>query len=296
MRLAIGVVAMLLVEGVAFAQYNVPAQASGESRRLDIADDGKEVIVVASPDTSLGYELGASLDFLTSDPVLGPKDLRFTDVVLFRLHGLIAIGNATEVFAGADLLPKQPSYSDELIWQGALLGVHHSFGKTFAAYARGQGGPLLDRQGYWFMGESAVQIRRDLTERVLFWESSVGGVYTHLLFDDDVAGKPFWQVELLTQTGLAIRERHGRFATWLNFGFHFPLVHHPDALDPQVRVGVYLGMLGGITRTLDLFTEVSILDRGDLGDPSTTLPILAGGFDQKRILFGFNRRFGGRKH
>jgi len=54
-------------------------------------------------------------------------------------------------------------------------------------------------------------------------------------------------------------------------------------------------MLVGVTKSLDLFVETSILDRGDLEDGRTTLPILSGGFDQKRVLFGFNRRFGVRR-
>ena len=56
-----------------------------------------------------------------------------------------------------------------------------------------------------------------------------------------------------------------------------------------------LGALVGVTKALDLFVEISMLDRGDLEDPSTTLPILSGGFDQQRLLFGFNRRFGTRR-
>jgi hypothetical protein len=54
-------------------------------------------------------------------------------------------------------------------------------------------------------------------------------------------------------------------------------------------------MVLGVSRSLDLFLELSILDRGDLDDATTTLPILGGGFDQNRIVFGFNRRFGARR-
>jgi hypothetical protein len=114
----------------------------------------------------------------------------------------------------------------------------------------------------------------------------------------------FWQTELLAETGIAIREKRGYLATWLTFSFHFPLVSRPTtsapdpdrgALDPQTRVGVAMGMLVGVTRGLDLFFELSTRDRGDLEDPQTTLPILSGGFDQARVLFGFNKRFGTRR-
>ena len=53
-------------------------------------------------------------------------------------------------------------------------------------------------------------------------------------------------------------------------------------------------MVLGVSKSVDLFAEVSVLDRGDLDAPATTLPILGGGFDQNRFVFGFNRRFGDR--
>lgn len=293
------VLALVSVPAVAAAQYNVPSQATGESRMILIAEDP-----APTPEAKLelGGELGASLDFLTRDRAPGERALDFTDVVLFRVHGLVAVGKHAEMFAGIDLLPKQPSYTRDRIWQGALLGMRSSFGKVLSAYLRGQGGPGLDRDGSWISGEAAAQAKVMLAERTLFWESTFGGTYTKL-FPDRPLGREFWQTELLAQTGVAIRERRGVFAAWLTFGFHFPLVGRPEptsdptvrALDPQVRVGVQLGMLVGVTKALDLFVEWSTLDRGELEEPNTTLPILSGGFDQQRLLFGFNRRFGTRR-
>src|SRR5207249_3957322 len=83
----------------------------------------------------IGVELGASLDFMTSDPSLGGRELKFTDVVLFRVHGLVAIGHRLELFGGADLLAKQPSYTDELVWQGGLAGARYRISDAFSAYA-----------------------------------------------------------------------------------------------------------------------------------------------------------------
>lgn len=283
---------VLARRGTAHAQYNVPSQATGESASLELADRDDQQIATSPAKTSLGWELGASLDFLTTtEAALGDQKLEVTDVVLFRVHGLVAIGRRGELFGGVDLLPKQPSYTDEHRWQGALAGGRVRFTSELSAYARGQLGPNLDHDGFWGIGEAALQWKRHLAEKVVFWETTVGGSYTHLVFDD---ADPVFQTDLVTQTGLAIREHRGRFATWLNFGFQFPLVAS-DALDPQVRVGMYFGMLVGVNKGLDLFVEGSILDRGDLEDPATTLPILSGGFDQRRILFGFNRRFGSRR-
>jgi hypothetical protein len=295
------VVAVLACARIASAQYNVPSQASGESR-IVIATDGAEV--VPPPEKlEIGYELGASFDFLTTgDPSLGGQKISFTDVVLFRGHGLVAIGRKVELFGGVDLLPKQPSYTDEHRWQGVLAGLRYAFTKSLSAYGRGQFGPDLAHDGFCLTGEAAGQFKHDLAERVLFWESSLGLTYTQLMFDRPETS-PFFQTELLAQTGIAIRDsKEGIFATWLSFDFHFPLVHQPDEMvsperptDPQVRVGMYLGAVLGVTKGLDLFVEFSILDRGDVEDRTTTLPILSGGFDQRRVLFGFNKRFGKRR-
>lgn len=303
-RTGVVAIVMLVGAGTARAQYNVPSQATGDSSRVQIATEQQEIAVdPKTPKTPLGYEIGGSLDFLTREREAGATALKFTDIVFFRVHGLLAVGERTELFGGVDVLPKQPSFTDENVWQGALLGGRRSFGNVLSTYVRGQGGPALAREGYWVMGEAALQAKLHLAENVLFWESTFGGTYTQLFFDEPVA-KPFWQTELLTETGIAIREKRGNFASWFTFTFHFPLVarplaSRPDAdrgsLDPQVRVGVSLGVLFGVTRGLDLFLEMSTRDRGDAIDPRTTLPILSGGFDQGRLLFGFNKRFGTRR-
>jgi len=295
--------AAVAIPRTASAQYNVPSQASGESAKLVIAGD-EQPSKPAPPGLPIGWELGASFDFMTSDPSLGGRKLKFTDLVLFRAHGLLALGRRGELFGGVDLLPKQPSYTDELVWQGALLGARYRFNNPLSAYVRGQGGPGLDHDGYWVVGEAAAQSKIDIAERTLYWESALGTTYTQL-FPDGPVDKPFWQIELLTRTGIAVREKHGIFATWLTFTFQFPLAGRPTldspdpasgrSLDPQTRVGVAFGMVLGVSRSLDLFLELSVLDRGDLDDPRTTLPILSGGFDQNRIVFGFNRRFGTRR-
>ncbi|MDB4958546.1 MAG: hypothetical protein JWO36_6115 [Myxococcales bacterium] len=306
MKRACCLVIWLVGARLAHAQYNVPSQASGESRTQLIAGDTAPATSTSpSTETSvpIGWELGASLDFMTADLGPGARKVKFTDVVLFRLHGLVAIGKRLELFGGADLLPKQPSYTDELIWQGALLGARFRFGDTLSGYARAELGPNLGRDGHWLVGESAVQYKRDLAEQALFWESTLGATYTQLSLAPPIT-KRFWQTELLAQSGLAVRDKKGTLATWLLFTFHFPLVSRPTSanpdptgrsIDPQTRVDVSLGMLIGISKSLDIFAEWSILDRGDVEDPRTTLPILSGGFDQQRILFGFNRRFGERR-
>ena len=172
--------ALLGATAPASAQYNVPAQATGDSSRTQLAYEEQQVIAVDPKAPDVGYEFGASLDFLTRDRAPGEKALKFTDVVLFRVHGLLAIGRQGEIFGGVDLLAKQPSYTNELVWQGGLLGARYGFTPKLSAYLRAQGGPNLDRDGYWGMGEVAVQSKLAIAEKVLFWDSTLGGTYTQL--------------------------------------------------------------------------------------------------------------------
>jgi hypothetical protein len=240
------------------------------------------------------------VNFLTSAPSLGGEELEFTDLVLLRLHGLIGLGDSAELFVGTDVLPKQPSYTDELAWQGSLLGVRAKLDKNFSAWARASGGPMLGREGYWVSGDAAVSYRMAL-EKFIFFESSLGWTHTQLFFDRDTED-PFYVEEVFTKWGLALRDRKGRLGAWLSFDYVYPVVSDPDlgapdpvsggALDPQPRVNFHLGTIVGISKTVSLFVEWSILDRGDLENPFTTLPFLNTGFDQRQLLFGFIRRFG----
>ncbi|MBT8493446.1 MAG: hypothetical protein KJO07_10350 [Deltaproteobacteria bacterium] len=298
--LLLGIAATWLSPGLSHAQYSVPSQAADSGRVGTARSKIKEKLVTEDD----GWEVGASLNFLTAETSLGGEDLRFTDVVLLRIHGLWAVGGSVEIFAGSDILPKQPSYTDELEWQGALAGARFALGDSFAAWVRAQGGPHLGRNGWWVGGAGAVQYKLAL-EDVLFFESSLGLTHTQLFYDQD-SDRQYWLNQIFTQFGIAIRDpKKGQFGAWLAFDYYYPLVGEPDpsdvdtgeptALDPQPRVNFHLGGLIGLSETVDLFIEWSILDRGDLEDAQTLLPILNGGFDQKQILFGFMRRFGARE-
>lgn len=290
--------ATLTFAGEARAQYSVPSQASSADESELLIATGRPPPVIAK-EPSLPWEIGASLNFLTSDN-LGMERLEFTDLVLLRLHALMSLGRY-DLFMGSDVLPKQPSYTNELVWQGALAGMRTTLGEKNAAWIRAQGGPQLGRDGYWFSAEAAAQYRYAL-QRELFFESTLGWSHSQLSFKEDV-DRLFYVEEVFTTVGLALRDpRHGKFAVWLNFDYYLPVLSGPDvnnpdpltgnALDPQPRVNFHVGALGAITKTVDLFVEYSILDRGDLENRATTLPILHRGFDQKEIIFGFMRHFG----
>ncbi|OJT21102.1 hypothetical protein BO221_29995 [Archangium sp. Cb G35] len=52
-----------------------------------------------------------------------------------------------------------------------------------------------------------------------------------------------------------------------------------------------LGAVLSYIEDWDLFAELIVNDRGELSEPTTTLPILDGGFDQTLLLLGVTRRF-----
>src|SRR5688572_17963909 len=131
------VLVMLALSRDAGAQYNVPMQASGDrAESVVIAEDDRLGRPRDGAKKPLGWEFGASLDFLTSDPSLGGERLKFTDVVLFRLHAMVALGKRVELFGGTDLLPKQPSFTNELPWQGSLIGARVKLTKKLSSYVR----------------------------------------------------------------------------------------------------------------------------------------------------------------
>lgn len=292
---------VVLAPASAAAQYSIPSQASASGVGGGEAIGSARTKIESDLVRTGGWEVGASLNFLTSRPSLGGESLAFTDLALLRLHGLITLGGSLELFGGTDILPKQPSYTDENVWQGAMLGSRVALGDGFGAWARIQGGPELDRTGAWLGADLAGQYKLQL-EDMLFVELGLGVSHTEL-FPDQATDRRLYLDEAFAQAGIAIRDpKRGQVGLWLMFDYYLPLVSGPDldrpdpasglALDPQPRINFHLGALVGLSRKVDLFMEWSILDRGDLDHPATTLPILGGGFDQKQLVFGFARRFG----
>jgi hypothetical protein len=286
---------LLVLTTAARAQYAVPSQ---------VTDREGAAAKSSGPTRSAGpahdYSLGASFNFVTSERALGGRDLDFTDLMLLRVHTAFAWANGFELFAGTDVLPKQPSYTDEYFWQGALLGAQYSFESLpLALWLRAEGGPQIGRDGEWLTSDAAARYRLELAKE-LFFEATLGGTYNQLFFTPK-RDQGFWFVEVLTQVGLAIRDKKGQGAIWMFFDMHFPVAKNPrraDAdpetgayLDPQNRVSFHLGGTVRITDTVGLFAEWTILDRGDLSRPATLLPAVNGGFDQRQLIFGFVKHF-----
>jgi hypothetical protein len=241
--------------------------------------------------------VGADLSFLTADAGLDGEELRFTDVVLFRPRARYTAGNRVELFAGTTLLPKQPSFTDELVWQSGHLGALIGLGGRLAAFAQAAGGALTDGAGWWAGFDAGVQARKSLDE-IIVLQGALGGASSLLFFDQDTE-EAFWFAELAAHGEILFQAPDEILAGWIGVDYRVPVAHAPDApdplsggsLDPQPRVNFHLGFALTFLDDWDLFTVVAILDRGDVADPATTLPILEGGFDQRHFVFGLLRRF-----
>jgi hypothetical protein len=241
-----------------------------------------------------GYELGADLTYLTADGGLGDQAIDFTDVILLSLHGRKAFAGKVEVYGGADFLPKQPSFTDELAWQGASAGARLGLIHWLVGEARVAGGPLLDDAGFWGSGAVGVTARK-ISDETLAFQTSLGVGYTPFFFDADGHGS-FWLAELQSRSDIQLHAPNGMAGLWIGFGFAFPIASDGTLpglgdFDPQTRGDFHLGGVYAVVRDLDLYAEYSFLDRGDLVDPRTLVPVLEGGFDQQQLTIGVTLRF-----
>lgn len=63
-------------------------------------------------------------------------------------------------------------------------------------------------------------------------------------------------------------------------------------MDPNVRLCLELGgVVSPEDTNWDFYATYSIIDRGSVDAPGSTLPILDGGFDQRQWILGVQHRF-----
>jgi len=107
--------------------------------------------------------------------------------------------------------------------------------------------------------------------------------------------------ELSANTSALFREPTGHWGAWLGIAYAVPVQHSGSdpttgmAIDPQPRLDFHAGTVLSIVKEWDLFADFAVIDRGDLANPATRLPILDGGFDQKQIVFGVIRHIEGKR-
>ena len=275
-----------------------PAIASAEAPDVEPSDEDAGEVMVVSADLSArsnasgwvvmpdGYEASGELHFLTG------AGMSLTDVVVSRASLRRGFGGKLELAGGLDLLPKQPSDTDENVFVSADLGAQYAVGRRMAVGFGVGGGPVLDHQGAWTTGSIGL-VRRSKVHDTLSFQLGAGGSYTGLSFDSDDRANLF---ELTTglRTLFMIEDA---FGLWFNGSFAFPVAHSgtlmdAGSFDPQTRVDVSVGVVYALVDDWDVYMEVGVVDRGDLDAPETMLPVLQGGTDQRVFTFGITRHFG----
>jgi hypothetical protein len=289
---------------ILIASTTLAASARAEPDRAPVADDAEE-IMIASPRSMAndwiiperGWQLGSALSYETSaggdTPALAQHGLAFTDVVLLRLTARAVVGKRMEIYGGADLLPKQPSFTNELVFQGAHAGALIALPHHLAVDVRGDESALLERAGLAAGGHFGIVGRR-IEHEILAYEGEIAASWTGLRFDD---APHAWLAEVTASGSIVFRAPEGAAAAWVGFGFAFPLAHEGmlpgiGELDPQVRSDVRIGAVVSLVKKWDVYAEYAVLDRGDNQAPRTMLPILDGGFDQQQLTVGIVRHFG----
>ncbi len=247
-----------------------------------------------------GGELAAQMKFITADAMLGGQPLKFTDLALFELAGRYSVFSKLELSAQVDLLPKQPSFTDEKPWQSVGAGLRSPLGKHVALSLNGGGGHLISHQGMWTREALAIEWKKPIEKDWLAFDV-IGGVDGLGLTAPGVRDSAFL-TELSASTSALFREPSGHWGAWLGIAYAVPVQHSgvdPTTglmIDPQPRLDFHAGTVLSIVKEWDLFADFAVVDRGDLANPATRLPILDGGFDQKQIVFGVIRHIEGGTH
>ncbi|MEZ4462446.1 MAG: hypothetical protein R3E66_22530 [bacterium] len=238
--------------------------------------------------------VGGGFTFMTADGdlggVLGTRRLKFTDVVLLGLQSRYSLGGIAEVSLATSLLPKQPSTTDELAWQSASLGFRIGLTDHLLTALSFAGGPTLDQSGGWTSAQLGLGWRYAVNPYMVF-DGGVHGRGTALFIEDEAP----WFGEVATNVQLVL-PNPGIAAFWCGVEFTFPVASNATTslpIDPQTRANVMVGGVLSFVDDWDIYATYAFIDRGDLVDPATTLPILDGGFDQQQLTVGVAYRFEG---
>jgi hypothetical protein len=234
------------------------------------------------------YVFGAKLRLLKSDTTPFGQSAKATDLALFDLTARSSFGDRLELGVGLSVLTKEMTGMSEPTFQGGSgtlrVGLTRWAAIDFATAAR----PLLAELG-WMVNPSASLALRGNVDRYLRFAGGAGVSWTNL-FLDQADRNSFAELGVAGQIIFPV-EHH--FAAWAGADYHVPITEAIGsmALDPQPRLGVHGGFAFTFVPEWNLYAEYSIIDRGSLDDPATTLPVIDGGFDQTQIIVGVSRRF-----
>jgi hypothetical protein len=284
-------VAVASLGGLAHADtviQNVPAMA--DEAAVSKSHRGVAQDYLVAPE---GGELTGQMKFITADSILAGQPLKFTDLALFELGGRWSLFGKLELAAQVDLLPKQPSYTDEKPWQSVGGTLRSPLGHDVAIAVSGGGGHLIDHVGMWTHEALMIEWKKPIDREFLAFDVE-GGIDGVGLSAPHTTASAFL-TELAMQASTLFHEPSGHWGAWLGIGYAVPVQasgRDPTtnmAIDPQPRLDFHAGTVLSIDKRWDLFVDFAVVDRGDAANPATRLPILDGGFDQKQIVFGITR-------
>jgi hypothetical protein len=241
-----------------------------------------------------GGELSAQMRFITADAMFGPRDeLEFTDLALFGISARWSAFSRLELGASVDLLPKQPSNADEKPWQSVGFSLRSPLGQHIAMQVSGGGGHLLNHSGKWTRESFTVEWKKAVDPRFLAFDVQAG--VNGLGVDAPSTTSSAFLTEVAISTTALFHDPGGHWGAWLGIGYAVPVQasgRDPTTdmkIDPQPRLNFHTGTVLSLVPKWDLFVDLGVIDRGDMADPATRLPILDGGFDQTQIIFGITR-------
>lgn len=284
--------ALISLAGVAAAEsIPMPADSSGEVLAVERSRRGvaQDYLVLPS-----GGELTAQMKFLTTDAMLGSgESLKFTDLALFGLTGRWSLFTRLELSASVQLLPKQPSFTDEKPWQSVGFTLRSPLGRRVAVALSGGGGHLFQHQGKWIEESISVEWKKPIDEDFLAFDVQVG-INGLGLSSPNTTTSTAYLTEAAMKTTALFHAPRGTWGGWLAIGYAVPVTssgRDPTTelpIDPQPRLDFHLGTVLSLVPAWDIYVDFAVLDRGD-ERAGTQLPILDGGFDQKQIMFGVSR-------
>lgn len=239
-----------------------------------------------------GGELTAQMRFITADRMLDGGALKFTDLAMFGLSARWSLFSRLELGASVDLLPKQPAGTDEKPWQSVGVQLRSPLGKHVALQVAGGGGHLMNHSGKWTSESLTLEWKKPIHD-VLAFDVQAGIIGLGL--DAPNTRSTAFITEVSINTTALFHDPRGHWGAWMGIGYAVPVQasgRDPTTdvtIDPQPRLNFHAGTVLSLVKKWDLFVDVAVVDRGDLADAATRLPILNGGFDQQQIIFGITR-------
>jgi hypothetical protein len=279
--------------------------AAADTARPSAADTATEAIAVQGSHRGVaqdyivmprGGELSAQMRFLTAGRIYGEDKLEFTDLALFGISGRWSLFSRLELSGNVDLLPKQPSTTDEKVWQSVGFGVRSPLGRNIAVAISGGGGHLMNHGGMWTRESLTLEWKKPIDDELLAFDVQAG-VNGLGLSAKETTDSTAFITEFAVSTTALFHEPKGHWGAWLGIAYAVPVQasgRDPTTemeIDPQPRLNFHMGTVLALVPKWDLFVDFAVIDRGDLADPATRLPILDGGFDQRQIVFGVTRHF-----